>query len=239
MGTEYIDVNVPRQRFLGWMVTISGLKALGVGEVLMTFHAGQLSLQADWGQTCMTYEGDFNGTVRIGSQGLSRLVARFKSSMQVPAPLKLRLEPGLGNLSMESGGVRAIIVASPGPSAPASPRAASSLTGSLQVKLKAAAMQAVMKKVFPRAPVKKAVLSVTVKGGRLSLQSGTQEASIAVDSQGQGQFALPAPAFANLLSTYPGETMLELEASGAGLRVNSFRTTVSSWNPSPTLPAGS
>jgi len=181
----------------------------------------------------MTYEGAFNGTLRISGKSLAALASRHQQLAQLPMPLKLCLEPELGNLSLEAGGVKCVITQAPGAGAPGRPLPLQTSGGSVRFSLSATGLEKLLKQIFPRVPAKNAMLCLTAMNGKLRLRSGANEAEGPADTKGQGQVTLPAKTFRKVLDTDRGTPILELEASNAGLKLNAFKMPVSSWNASP------
>jgi DNA polymerase III sliding clamp (beta) subunit (PCNA family) len=99
-------------------------------------------------------------------------------------------------------------------------------------------LEAALKAVFLRRPSKKAMLSLTAIDGMLILESDNNAGAARVPVEQSGQVILPAKTFRDVLDTYKGVPELRVEADAGGLRINAFKISVSSWNPSPTRPAG-
>jgi hypothetical protein len=114
MPSEPIKLQLPRKLFLGWAMSIASFKGAGIGEIVMTFHAGRLALQSEWGQTEMSYGGEFDGTVRIKGKDLFTLAKRHQRAANLAAPFNLRLEIDAKLVSMDAAGVKGIIVPAKG-----------------------------------------------------------------------------------------------------------------------------
>ena len=108
----------------------------------------------------------------------------------------------------------------------------------MKLTISAAEIERLMKGVFGRASTKKAVLKITAIDGKLILQSGNGGAATLAAVTSAGEVTLPAKSFSQVLDTYSPTDRLEIEGSAAGLRLNSLKMPISSWNASPTTPDG-
>ncbi len=93
-----------------------------------------------------------------------------------------------------------------------------------------------VKAVFSRAPNKKAKVTLTAAEGRFILRSaagGTMNGAIITAA---GEVVVPAQAFCGVVESFRGTDFIEISAGSDGLRLNSFKMPVVSWNPSPVMP---
>jgi len=102
-------LTVPRRPFLGWFASVASFDAAGIGRVLLTFDKGKLHLKSDWGETRMSYEGDFEGKVDISARSLVMLVKRYYRQADAPTPVTLCLETKPGKLSMDARSVPCVV----------------------------------------------------------------------------------------------------------------------------------
>ena len=92
------------------------------------------------------------------------------------------------------------------------------------------------KAVFTRAPNKKANVTLTAVEGSLILRSalgGTMQGAIITAA---GEVVVPAQAFVKVVESFRGTGFIEINAGADGLRLNSFKMPVLSWNPVPMMP---
>ena len=99
-------------------------------------------------------------------------------------------------------------------------------------------LENLIKGVFPRVPPMKAVLRITAVQDKVILQSGGSAAGLVTSVTRPGEVTLPAKTFRQIIATFAGEPVVELEAIESGLRINSFTMPVLSFNPAPELPDG-
>lgn len=231
---DAVLIKVPRRNFLGWFASVASFEMAGIGRVAMTFCKGELHLKSDWGETRMSYEGDFEGGVDISTRSLVSLVKRYYRQANAPTPLTLCLEVNPGRLSLDAKGVKCVVtpakdyrVAKPKTASPASDARRFLLAISY------ASLKALMKKLFSGVPRKEAVLFMSVSRGKVAARCGAKLGSTDAETFGEGRISFQAASFCKILSTYEGESRLEIEGNAQGLRINSFKMPVIEWNNTP------
>ncbi len=238
MNTEPYYLLLPRQEFMAWLIAIASNKFAGVGEITMTFQMGNLTLNCEWGETSMNYEGKFNGVVVFRSQTLFALVRRYASKQKLSTPLRAIVDVTEAKFILEAVSAKALIKPSDMPPVIPTDEPQCANSEAMRFTLATNEFISLLKRAIPHPPSKKTALKLTALNGRLYLLCGHDSANMELAIASHGEVTVSAKTFRQVLASYQGTPTIEFEASKDGLRLNAFRMSVSNWSGSPQRPTG-
>ena len=107
----------------------------------------------------------------------------------------------------------------------------------MKFKISPAELHPLLKRAFQKAPGKKTPITITALDGKVYCESSDAATFGLAEVIVPGQVILPAKAFRQIIETYKSVAFIEFEGSAAGLRINSFKMPITSWNPVSKVPA--
>jgi len=78
-----------------------------LGEVVLVFNNGVLSITAQWGGTTMNYEGSFNGVVIVKGGAFKSLIRAHTRTSDSTVWIAGLIDRELGEFSLANSGVKA------------------------------------------------------------------------------------------------------------------------------------
>ena len=225
MNPSPILVNVPRQEFTGWVVSLAAYKVAGIGDMEFVFDQEELRIASPWGQTRMPCDGRFKGTLMLG-RGVLKLAPRMEKRRAQPSPIPLLVDPAGKTLTVDGTKFRARI----------SPNqfvgdcdVLEIPPASVRVKVETSLLSKMIRKAYSKLPGKLETLQITAAREQIIFQSSKRTVTGKAHVWGSGEWSVKALLFWQLLDTYKASAELELEADAGGMRIQSVRMPIGHW----------
>lgn len=231
-SSDLYALTVPRQEFTGWLLSVAAFSQAGLSEVDFLFKDGVLCLESYWGETSMSYEGSFNGKLRIKPQRLLTLAKKGAKMMPQPIPVKLTVDVVRRLLVVDFVEVHASIEVSPLKTPKAEP--AASRSSCVGITIAAGHLVELIRQAYPGRAGKKDVIKFIARGAELVIQSSRSSAQREAFILGSGEWTVPAQVFRKVLDTFMAKEMLTIEVDAGGLKLNSFLMPVLTWRATET-----
>ena len=224
---EKYHLTVPRQEFIGWLLSVAAYAEAGLSDVHFIFNEEELRLLSYWGETKIGYEGRFQGKVTIKPQRLLTLARKGERIGMQPIPIKLTVDVTKRVMAVDLIEVSAAIEVLPLAPKPAKTRKrAPTCVG---ITISAGQLVNLIKQALPGKVGKKEMIQITAAGAELIIQSNRALARKEAIIIGRGEWAMPADLFRNVIGTFKASEMLTLEVDSKGLRLNSFSMPILNW----------
>jgi hypothetical protein len=221
-------IKVPRKAFTGWFLAVRAFKDAGLSDVTLAFAKGELHLLAAWGETRITYQGNFTGTVVISAKRMLMLTKKAEKMIEQPLPVVLKVYPDRNLLGVDLIELPAKIEVDQ-EQLPAEPRPKNAATA-VGITIQAADLLQLIKQVSPTRPDEKLSVRFIASETGLTVQSTKGHAQRDAFILGSGSWVVSLKVMLGVLQTYSPTAYLTIEVYAKGMKINSFSMPLLAWD---------